>query len=298
MTLAIVTPSHGPDLARFRALHESVLRHTAPDTMHYVFVPPPDVRRFSVITSQRLTVVAQPDALPKSFLSTTPLARIPRLPRGYRIAAVNLRRPWPPIRGWVFQQLVKLGSVASLDVDVVVILDSDLIVVRDIRESDFRHGDSVRHYRLPHGLNPDMRRHMRWRDQAARLLDIPEPSDDYADYVAGLMSWSPATVRSVLARVEEVSARPWATTLGSQLELSEYIIYGEYVSAMGAPHERAFVSDQDRCHTYWGPEPLTLGTAPGFIESMPIDDVALLVQSNTNTPQHVLDYVVNSLLES
>ena len=274
-----------------------MVRHTTQDTKHYEYLPPPDVRKFETISSPQLTVVAQPDVLPKSFVSTTPLARIPRLPRGYRIAALNLRRPWPPVRGWIFQQLVKLGSVASLDVDVVVILDSDLVIVRDIRESDFRRDDSVRHYRLPHGLKPDMKRHMRWREQAARLLNIPAPSDDYADYVAGLMSWSPVTVRSVLARVEEVSSLPWATTLGSQLELSEYIVYGEFVRALGAPHERAFVSDQDLCHTYWGPEPLTLENAPSFIDSMPDEDIALLVQSNTDTPQHVLDFVARSLAE-
>lgn len=298
MTLAIVTPSYAPDFDRFRALHESVLLHTSAETMHYVLVPPPDLRLFSSIESRRLSVMAQTDVLPPSFRSTTPLARLPRLPRGYRIAAVNIRRPWPPVRGWIFQQLVKVGCVASLDVDVAVILDSDLMLVRDLEESTFRRGDCVRHYRLPHGLNPTMTRHLRWRNLAVRLLDIPEPSADYADYVAGLMSWSPRTLRDMLTRVESVTSRPWPTVLGRQLELSEYILYGEYVAALGSENERALVSDQTLCYTYWGPEPLTMAEAPRFLAAMPEDDLALLVQSNTGTPDEVLRYLSQQVLGS
>ncbi len=295
MTLALVTPSYAPDFPQFRALHDSVLAHTSDDVMHYVLVPTSDITRFSTIRSTRLTVLGQTDVLPGSFLPTTPLARIPRIPRGYRIAAVNLRHPWPPVRGWILQQLVKLAFVASLDVDVAVILDSEVLLVRELSESMFRRGPAVRHYRVPHGLNATMTRHLRWRSSAARLLGVDAPSADYADYVAGLMSWSPATVRAVLARVEATTGGSWATVLAAQREFSEYILYGEYVSALGTEAESSFVSDHNLCHTYWGPEPLTLDDAPQFLSTMPHSDLALLVQSNTHTPAVVLDYLVEAI---
>lgn len=298
MTLAIVTPSYAPDFERFRTLHNSVCLHAPADVLHHVLVPPPDVKLFSSINSSRLNVLRQTDVLPPSFIPTTPLARIPRLPRGYRIAALNLRRPWLPIRGWILQQLVKLSFVASLDVDVAIILDSDLILVRDLREDFFRKGDAVRHYRVPHGLNLTMKRHIRWRESAAHLLDIDSPSEDYADYVAGLMSWSPRIVRAMLSRLESVSSRHWATTLGSQLEFSEYILYGEYLHAFGSKDEREFNSPNNLCHTYWGPEPLTKEGALNFLSHIPSADVAILIQSNTNTPGDVLQFVESKVKDT
>lgn len=295
MNFAIVTPSHAPDFHRFRTLHESVQEHTPADTQHYVLVPPLDIRQFSSIASDRLQVLSQIDVFPRTFIATTRLSRLPRIPRGYRVAAVNLRHPWPPIRGWIFQQLVKLGFVACLDADVAIILDSDLVLIRDIREDVFRKGDSVRHYRLPYGLNPTMTRHLRWREGAARLLGLDSPSGDFADCVAGLMSWSPTTVRAMLARVESVSGRHWASELGSQLEFSEYILYGEYITGLGSAPERSFTANTSLCYTYWGPEPLTLQAVPAFLDLMPSTDVALLIQSNTNTPDDVLDHVVSTV---
>lgn len=296
MTLAIVTPSYAPDLLRFRRLHESVVRHAPADVMHYVLVPPPDVDRFSSINSPRLTVLRQPDVLPGHFVTTTRLSRLPFLPRGYKVAAVNLRRPWPPIRGWVLQQLVKLAFVASLDIDVALMIDSDVLLVRPFSEDMFRTDGSVRHYRVPHAVHSGLGRHQGWRLTAARLLDLPEPSGDYADYNAGVVSWSPEIVRALLARIEEVASRPWATVVGSQLDVSEYFLYGEFLAALGTPAQRAFTTDQNLCHSYW--ETMTLETAQGFVDSMPATDIAILIQSNSDTSESVLDFIAAKVQET
>jgi hypothetical protein len=291
MTLAIVTPSYAPDFLRFRRLHESVVKHTSSDVMHYVLVPAPDVRQFSSIRSERLTVLRQLDVLPKHFIATTRLGRIPHLPRGYRVAAMNLRKPWPPIRGWILQQLVKLAAVSTLDADVALMIDSDVLVARGFTEQTFRHGESVRHYRMPGGVHAGMPRHLAWRKAAARLLNLPSPSADFADYNAGLVSWSPRIVRSLLARIEEVSSKHWTTVVGSQLDVSEYFLYGEYVAALGSTADRAFISDQNLCHNSW--DTLTIAGAKDFVESMPADAIAILVQSNSETSESVLSYIAS-----
>jgi hypothetical protein len=296
MTLAIVTPSYAPDFLRFRRLHESVVEHAPLDVMHYVLVPPPDVARFSSIQSPRLRVLRQPEVLPKQFVTTTRLSRIPHLPRGYRVGAVNLRRPWPPIRGWVLQQMVKLAFVSTLDADAALLIDSDVLLVRGFSEQTFRREGSVRHYRVPQAVHSGMTRHLSWRNTAARLLDLGKPSDDHADYNAGVVSWSPAIVRDLLARIEAVSSLPWATVIGSQLDVSEYFLYGEYLAALGTPAQKAFTSDQNLCHSCWGN--LTLAAADEFVESMPATDIAILVQSNSDTSESVLDHIAAKVRES
>lgn len=275
----------------FRRLHESVLMHTSRDVMHYVLVPGCDVRRFSAIRSERLTVLRQLDVLPSRYLSTTRLGRIPFLPRGFRIGALNLARPWPPIRGWILQQQVKLAAASALDVDVVLMIDSDVVVARSISEAAFRRGESVRHYRVPQGVHRGMTRHVVWREVATRLLDVPSPSIDSADYNAGLVSWSPRIVRRLLCRIEDVSSKHWATVVGSQLDVSEYFLYGEYLSAFGTGADLAFCSDRSLCHSSW--DTLTMATAPAFVDSFPADAIALLVQSNSDTAESVLSYVAS-----
>ena len=293
MTVAIVTPSHAPDFNRFRRLHESVVNNVSDDVMHYVLVPPPDYRTFSTIQSSQLTVLEQPDVLPRSFVTTTRFGRIPLLPRGYQVAAINLRKPWPPIRGWVLQQLVKLGFAAGLESDVAVMIDSAVIPARGFSSDTFVRDQSVRHYRVPHAVHSGMQRHLVWRDTASRLLRLDAPSADFADYNAGVISWSPRIVRNLLDRVEEVAQRPWATVLGAQLDVSEYFLYGEFVAALGSEKDRAFTSDQNLCHSYW--ETMTMERAKGFVESMPADDVAILIQSNSDTSEDVLAYIADQV---
>ena len=295
MTVAIVTPSHAPDFNRFRRLHESVIENVSSGVMHYVLVPPPDYRMFSTIQSSQLTVLEQPDVLPRSFVSTTRLGRIPLLPRGYRVAAINLRRPWPPIRGWVLQQLVKLGFAAGLEADVAVMIDSDVILVRGFTADTFMRGESVRHYRVPHAVHGGMQRHLVWRETAARLLRLDAPSADLADYNAGVISWSPRIVRTLLDRVQEVAQQPWQTAIGSQLDVSEYFLYGEFVAMLGDQRDKAFTSDRNLCHSYWNT--MTMENVGDFVKSMPIDDIAILIQSNSDTSEDVLTYIADQVRE-
>ncbi len=295
MTVAIVTPSHAPDFNRFRRLHESVIENVSSGVMHYVLVPPPDYRMFSTIQSSQLTVLEQPDVLPRSFVTTTRLGRIPLLPRGYRVAAINLRRPWPPIRGWVLQQLVKLGFAAGLEADVAVMIDSDVILVRGFTADTFMRGESVRHYRVPHAVHGGMQRHLVWRETAARLLCLDAPSADLADYNAGVISWSPRIVRTLLDRVQEVAQQPWQTVIGSQLDVSEYFLYGEFVAMLGDQRDKAFTSDRNLCHSYWNT--MTMENVGEFVKSMPIDDIAILIQSNSDTSEDVLTYIADQVRE-
>ncbi|SER91290.1 hypothetical protein SAMN05443377_1188 [Propionibacterium cyclohexanicum] len=293
MSLAIVTPSYRPDLQRFGRLHRSVLRHTGPDVHHFVLVPGPDVRHFRALESRRLTVLCQTDVIPGHFFSTAWFSRIPHLPRGYRITSVNLARPWPPIRGWIQQQLVKIAFVAALETDVALMVDSDVVLVRSVEEATFRRAEQVRHYRLPHGVSPAMHRHLGWRTTSARLLGLGAPSPDFADYNAGLISWSPRLVRALIDRIEQQNDGPWARVLGSQLDLSEYFLYGEYLASQLVGEEHYYCSTRSLCHSYWNE--LTPGSVKSFVGSLAADDVALLVQSNSGTSEAVLDQLIETL---
>lgn len=292
MTAAVVSTSHGPDFATFARLHESVRRHTDSSVRHVVAVPHIDLPLFRSISSERLDIVTERELLPRRFLSTTRLGRIPRIPRGFRIASVNITRPWPPIRGWILQQMVKLAVVSGLDVDVALVIDSDVLLVRDLDESTFRDADgTVRLYRQPQGITADMRRHVAQRDKALELLGLSEAEPDSPDYIAGIVSWDPSLVRAMLVRLESETGRRWQDAVGQSLDFSEFITYGTFVMSLAPASSRSLCADRSLSHSHWGPTPLTMDSAREFVEMLPADDVAVHVQSNTSTDEAVLRFI-------
>src|SRR4030095_2224694 len=83
------------------------------------------------------------------------------LPRRYVRAPftdlyVNVRRPWPPLRGWVMQQTSKVAATANSDADVVLLIDSDAILVRPVDPQRFRTDGKVSLYRMADGVTAGM----------------------------------------------------------------------------------------------------------------------------------------------
>src|SRR4051794_18560701 len=105
MSFAVLTPSYAPDYELCRELNRSVLEWTAPDVEHHLVVPRRDYEQFSQLGGTRTRVGTIDAFAPGGML---PLPKVN--------AWLNARRPYPPIRGWVMQQVVKLAAAATLDV--------------------------------------------------------------------------------------------------------------------------------------------------------------------------------------
>ena len=296
MTLAVLTPSYAPDFEAFEALHRSVLRFTDPEVVHVVVVPDDDLPLFETLRSNRLVLSGYSGLLPRSFVSTawfaTAVARIPRVPRGARFIAVNLRRPFPPLRGWLLQQIVKIGMAMRMECDTLLVIDSDVQLIRPVVEATFASPEAVRFYRNPHAITHEMPRHLEWHDTARRMIGVaPDGPPPHPDFIGSLVSWDPRVVRQCAARVEEVARRPWQTAVSREWEFSEYVLYGEYLGEFGTPRQLSFPADRTLCHSHWDPHPLDLDGARRFIESLQPDDVAMHVQSNSRTPPEILEYI-------
>ena len=124
--IAVITKSFAPDFELCVALNRSVLDN-APDTVqHHVIVPRPDLKLFGRLTSARTHIRCDADFLPSAFV------RVP-----FSNITVNLRRPFPPVRGWIQQQVIKLAAVGASEDDVVLIADSDVEFVRPFTAEDW-----------------------------------------------------------------------------------------------------------------------------------------------------------------
>jgi hypothetical protein len=273
-TLAIITPSIAVDYERCVDLNRSVLEHSDSKVEHHIVVPARDLALFARLHGPRTHIRCVSDFLPRSF------APVPRT--NYM---VNVRRPYPPVRGWILQQIVKLAAAAESSADVVVVADSDVTFCGPLRAETFVRDGVVRLYRLPGGVHAGMPRYVLWHNVSRTLLGLPATArPPLDDYVSAMLAVDPAVARAMMARVSEVTGRPWAYAIGGQLRFSEWTLYGVFVDeVLGAP-ANSFASDDPLCHTYWPEEPLDAAGLDAFLAGIAPDDVAVMISAKSRTP--------------
>jgi Family of unknown function (DUF6492) len=274
--MVVVTPTYAPDLELFADLHASVLRCFPDDVRHLVIVTQSDVAPFRRFAGPRCEVLGVGDVLPGS-VRALPLTKL----------WVNLRRPVPPLRGWILQQLVKLAVAAQVDERVIVTADSDIVFNRPVTVETFAPGGQVRLFRLDDGVDSSLTRHVRWHAVSRSLLGLPAaPPPPLPDYVTALNSWDREVVGRMLARVEEVTGRGWLAAVGKELHFSECMLYGVYADEVEQA-KGLVTTDDSLCHTYWGSEPLTVDGAAEMISSARPGDVAYMISAKSYTPVDV-----------
>jgi hypothetical protein len=273
-TLAVLTPSIAADYERCANLNRSVLEHSDRTVEHRIVVPARDLALFASLSGPRTHISCVSEFLPRSFM--------PVPGTNYM---VNARRPYPPVRGWILQQIVKFAAAAESPTDVVVIADSDVTFCGPLRAETFVRDGVVRFYRLPGGVHEGMPRYVLWHNIARALLGLPATArPPLPDYVSAMLALDPAVARALLARVTEVTGRPWANAIGGQLRFSEWILYGVFVDeVLGAP-VNSFACDDPLCHTYWPEEPLDAVGLETFLSGIAPDDVAVMISAKSRTP--------------
>jgi hypothetical protein len=274
--LAVLTPSYAPDFELCADLHRSVLAHSPESVQHHLVVPRRDLSLFAELSGPRTHIHCESDFLPRSFV---PLPRVN--------FSVNVRRPFPPVRGWIRQQILKLAAASQLDCDVVVLVDSDIEFVRPFDQDTYVRDGVVRFYRKPGGVDETLPRHVIWHRTARQLLGLPAVSPPYPDYVSSLLAWDPVVLRQILARITAVTGRPWQTAIGSQLHFSEWTLYGVFVDeVLGAPAD-SFGSEHTRCHSYWDETPLDERSLAEFLAGIRPDDIAVMISAKSRTPLEI-----------
>jgi hypothetical protein len=298
MTLAIVTPSYRNDFSLFVDLHRSVLRYTGETVVHYAIVPKHDLELFGPIAGSRCVIIPEESLYPPHYIRTGSLSQVinhlPGMPSRARIAAINTKRPVHPIRGWMMQQVLKLEFCRRVTVDKVLLVDSDVELVRPLDEAILGYDGHAMLYRKAGAIDADMPIHRQWHVVAHELLGLPPAQFPAADYVSSFCVWDPAVVRAMVDQIEQATSRAWADAITRLRTFSEWTVYGVYATeVMG--YKGASVRESSLCHSYWGTSPLTLEKSAEFISAMPPDDVAVLIQSKTHTPQPVRRTVLDTI---
>ena len=285
--MVVVTPSWARDLELFGDLHESVLRYFPKSVRHVVVTAERDQAAFRRFEGPRCELLCAGDILPR---------HVKAVPRTW--ARVNLRRPAPPLRGWIVQQLVKLAIAEQLEEKVIVLADSDVVFIRPVTISTFAPHGQVRLFRKDGGVSDEMARHVRWHAVARGLLGLPPlPPPPLPDYITSPNTWDRDLVVAALRRIEYVTGRPWVTAVGRNVYFSECILYGVFADEI-AQSKASAISDDPLCHYYWDTVPLTPEAGVQWLGSIKPADVAVMIHSKSNTPMSVRRAMLAEIIAS
>ncbi|MBO1769109.1 DUF6492 family protein [Agrococcus sp. TF02-05] len=273
-SLEIVTPSYAPDFELCRDLIASVSRFAPAGTTHRVIVPGRDRALFEQLQGGPVVVEDARDLLPSGML------RLPLVN-----AWLQIRRPWPPVRGWIAQQVVKLAAAARSDAEYVLLVDSDVAFIRRFSVLDYTDADSLPLYRLDGAVHKGMSRHLVWHDAARELLGLPPHVGDAPrpDYICCPCLWKPDVVRTMLAVVQERCGLPWQVAVGRRLQFSEMVLYGVFVDEMLAQHTRVGRRSDMKCANHYLEEPLDDAGFDRLLRDARPTDVAVMVSAKSGT---------------
>lgn len=281
---AVVTPSYAADYELACDLHRSVLRFTDASVIHHIVTPDKDKRMFSTLAGPRCALWTLSDLLPRRFIGLPGVN-----------AWINVRRPFPPVRGWVAQQLVKLAMVNVLDVDYFLTVDSDVVLIRPVTLEPLTREGIAHLYRLDDAVDEQLPRHLEWHRAAHRLLGLPAPEPRLPDYISSFNIWRREIVLGLQDRIRQTAGRHWCEAVAAELHLSEFILYGVFVDRVLGPPANSFASAMSFCHSYWDAAPLDVPSARAFVHACEPTDLAVMLSAKSRTPLPVRRAALSTL---
>lgn len=262
MSLAFVTPSYGPDFERCALLVRS-MDCFAPMHSHYLIVDAPDVPRFRALASNRTIIVDSREIMDRAFL---------RLPvRG----GTWVSRRTLPMRGWISQQIRKLAAPQIADAEILVMIDSDTVLIRPFVPDHVSESDRLGLLDVEYcaGMVP------KWTDVAQSLLALTH-TVPLRGHVGHLIAWHRDHILGMQAHIEKTTSLPWQVAIGRKPTFSEYITYGVYIrevvgydASLHRPTDRPLVKQP------WNYDLRTKGGLAAYFGEIESENIAVMIHS-------------------
>jgi Family of unknown function (DUF6492) len=280
--IAIITPSYEGDRDRCVLLCESMDRMARGDWHHYVLVADHDMPLFEHLAGPRRSVIPDSVILPKWL---KPIRNPFNSKARWRWISTKLTSPVLPMTGWHVQQLRKILVARIVDAPIMIMADSDSVMLRPFGPELFIHGETLRLQVIEKAIRvdiPTFKHHVIWNKVAAQLLGLPSPAFPADDYIHNLVSWRREHALAMINHIEKTQGRDMVSAIGRHRTFSEYQIYGAYVKSISGGAEY-WPDSKPLCHTYWNGDALTQETFDVFTASLKPEQIAICVQSFTDT---------------
>lgn len=215
--IAFITATWSGDLEHFRVMRCSLERSALAKHPHYVVVQDEDLSLFEEFRGRPgLTLLSTGDVLPEEVERRRVRAR--RLAehsgRDFTRICGSLKRKlgwpvWPSYTGWHTQQLCKLELASNLDVDLAVIIDSDVLVTPSASDGDFLAESGTvcfADWRSRSDLDGKVRN---WVNESERLVGADAPRDPVNAYFDTPFVFDRRLLASALADLASRTGKSW-----------------------------------------------------------------------------------------
>ncbi|MDR0308204.1 MAG: DUF6492 family protein [Chitinispirillales bacterium] len=221
--LAIVTMSYRDDFEECGLLVKSIDIFVGNEILHYIVVNDEDFRLFQAYNYGQHRILKKSTILPKYLV---------RLP--FKIFGHNFWiSPFTiPVRGWIVQQICKLGifEVINKDIDAVLNVDSESVFCRPFDINSFLSNGKFPLFMI----NSNEYHHDHYVKSTKRLLRIDKDITvalQYSYIVGGGECFTRKNLTSLLKRIGAKQIfRSWKMRLCNTYRFSEYNLYGIYVN--------------------------------------------------------------------
>lgn len=277
--VCLVTPTYVPERDLFRRLSQSVQTFAGPDVEHLVFTSRADEAAFRPLLSERGRIVLTEDALDHQF------RRLPSWlnPLPSRREIWVSARTWP-IRGWILQQILKIGAALHTQADILIYADSDTMLIKPMTRETFLIDGRLRLMaeRAVCGHFPS---HRSWDKSARQLLGLPSQPYNGDNFIGDFISWYRPFALKMLEHIAEVSGLPWWLTLARHPQISEYHLYGVFVETFMANHTEAPVPTPDHLYlTTWDYDLMKDSEVERFLQDLDDHHLGVTLQSRSGIP--------------
>ncbi len=178
------------------------------------------------------------------------------------------------------QQLVKLAVAQKLRADVLVHVDSDVVLMRPFQISSVADREGrVRMFARPHTIDETLPSHVLWHRTAERLLGIVRAETPLTDLITSFVPWKRANVVALLEHIESTTGRHWLRALAAAWDVSEYVLYGRFVTDVLGESSGQYVSPTSLCRDYWTPVPLSTSELEAFLDGLGPEEIAVMVSA-------------------
>jgi hypothetical protein len=270
-TCCIITPSYAPDFERCRLLCETVTQFHQSSINHYIIVDRKDYRLFSQLKKPNTEIITVESVLPWW------IKKIPFLKNGW----FSLKTL--PLRNWFIQQLVKLSIAQVVNEDVLIFVDSDVAFIRPFDSKNFIVDRQVRLFREPSAIIAGSKLSP-WCDVACDLLKLPAPTYPAPNYLGNVITWKRENVFKLHQYLETISERQWIQTIARSWELSEYILYGNFVEQVLGEKSGHYYDPVKNCHEYWTPQSMSDRQLEQFFSEVSPNHVSVMISAKAGIP--------------
>ena len=269
---AVITPSYRGDFERCRLLCRSMDAFVTGSWHHYIIVETVDLELFKTLAGPCRTILEMEALLPPSFHHLT------------RIPIINNRSLWFSwgtrfMAGWHVQQLIKMEMAFQLQEQGLLYCDSDVFFVRPFDISSLCKDERYRYFSTVDRYEEKVIPNPKYTTVSARLLGIKENPFPSPTYVDNLVVWHSPTVQAMCAHISQVSGRDWRVSLGREIFLSEYSIYGLFVDHVLKNRSHLKLEHHRLCKTVWHRGAMDDAALETFCSELEASIVALGVQS-------------------